>query len=80
MCDRRSEGFTGKNRDEDRVRSWISKFKSAFLRDQSADEEKCLLFIDPVKDPARNWHSQLSRSTRRSWKDLLKVSCAIWGD
>ena len=35
--------FNGKDRDEDRARSWISKVKSAFLRDQTPDEEKCVV-------------------------------------
>ena len=32
--------FIGRDRDEDRARSWINKVKSAFLRDQIPDEEK----------------------------------------
>ncbi|OWZ24297.1 hypothetical protein PHMEG_000716 [Phytophthora megakarya] len=32
--------FTGKDQDEDRVRAWISKVKSAFMRDQASDDEK----------------------------------------
>ncbi|CAI5738349.1 unnamed protein product [Hyaloperonospora brassicae] len=36
--------FNGRDRDEDRARIWISKVKSAFLRDQIPDEEKCLVF------------------------------------
>ncbi|KAG6619547.1 reverse transcriptase [Phytophthora cinnamomi] len=31
--------FSGKDGDEDRARSWISKVKSAFVRDQAPDEE-----------------------------------------
>uniref|UniRef100_A0AAV1T405 Uncharacterized protein n=1 Tax=Peronospora matthiolae TaxID=2874970 RepID=A0AAV1T405_9STRA len=42
--------FSGKDRD----RSWISKVKSAFLRDQAPDEEKCLVFDDLLTGPARN--------------------------
>uniref|UniRef100_A0AAV1V1N9 Uncharacterized protein n=1 Tax=Peronospora matthiolae TaxID=2874970 RepID=A0AAV1V1N9_9STRA len=45
--------FSGKDRDEDRARSWISKVKSAFLRDQSPDEEKCLVFGDLLTDPLK---------------------------
>ena len=46
--------FSGKDRDEDRARSWISKVKSAFLRDQVSDEEKCWVFGDLLTGPARN--------------------------
>ncbi|KAE8889643.1 hypothetical protein PF003_g26436 [Phytophthora fragariae] len=56
--------FTGKDRDEERARGWISNVKSAFTRDQATDEEKCLIFADLLTDPARNWYRQLSRSTR----------------
>ena len=31
--------FAGKDNDEDRARGWISKVKSAFLRDQAPDNE-----------------------------------------
>ena len=62
--------FSGKDRDEDRARSWIGKVKSAFLRDQAPEEEKCLVFGDLMVGPARYWYRQLSRSTRFNWKDL----------
>ena len=29
--------------------------------------------------PARNWHSQLSRTTRRTWKDLLEGFMVQYG-
>ena len=35
--------FSGRDKDEDRARSWMSKVKSAFLRDQVPDEKKCLV-------------------------------------
>ncbi|GMF33489.1 unnamed protein product [Phytophthora fragariaefolia] len=38
--------FSGKGHDEDRARSWFSKVKSAFMRDQAPDSEKCLVFGD----------------------------------
>ena len=57
--------FNGRDRDEDRARIWISKVKSAFLRDQIPDEEKCLVFGDLMTGPTQNWHSQLSRTTLR---------------
>uniref|UniRef100_A0AAV1U107 Retrotransposon gag domain-containing protein n=1 Tax=Peronospora matthiolae TaxID=2874970 RepID=A0AAV1U107_9STRA len=56
--------FSGKDRDEDRARSCINKVKSAFLRDQTPDEETCLVFSDLYTGPARNWYNQLSQSTR----------------
>ncbi|KAJ8546781.1 hypothetical protein ON010_g11455 [Phytophthora cinnamomi] len=64
------KGFSGKDGDEDRARSWISKVKSAFVRDQAPDEEKCLVIGDLLTGPARNWYHQLSRTTRSSCKDL----------
>ncbi|EGZ15258.1 hypothetical protein PHYSODRAFT_509699 [Phytophthora sojae] len=64
--------FSGKDQDEDRARSWISKVKSAFLRDQATDEEKCLTFADLLTGPAKNWYHQLGRSTRNKWSDLLR--------
>ncbi|CAI5718029.1 unnamed protein product [Peronospora effusa] len=71
--------FTGRDRDEDRARSWISKVKSAFLRDQAPDNEKCLVFGDLLTGPARNWYSQLSRSTRHHWKSLLESFMIQYG-
>ncbi|EGZ04455.1 hypothetical protein PHYSODRAFT_343257 [Phytophthora sojae] len=64
--------FSGKDQDEDRARAWISKVKSAFLRDQAPDEEKCLTFADLLSGSARNWYRQLPRSTRNKWSDLLR--------
>ncbi|EGZ11003.1 hypothetical protein PHYSODRAFT_337767, partial [Phytophthora sojae] len=48
------------------------KVKSAFLRDQAPDEEKCLTFADLLSGSARNWYRQLPRSTRNKWPDLLR--------
>ncbi|KAE8971970.1 hypothetical protein PR001_g26737 [Phytophthora rubi] len=64
--------FSGKDGDEDRARSWVGKVKSAFIRDQAPDEEKCLVFGDLLTGPARNWYRQLSRTTRSTWKDLFQ--------
>ncbi|EGZ05295.1 hypothetical protein PHYSODRAFT_534315, partial [Phytophthora sojae] len=64
--------FSGKDGDEDRARSWVSKVRSAFVRDQAPDDEKCLAFGDLLTDPGRNWYRQLSRTTRTTWKDLLQ--------
>ncbi|OWY93404.1 hypothetical protein PHMEG_00037216 [Phytophthora megakarya] len=49
--------FTGKDQDEDRARAWISKVKSAFMRDQEsddADDEQCLTFADLLAGSAKN--------------------------
>ncbi|OWZ01404.1 hypothetical protein PHMEG_00027218 [Phytophthora megakarya] len=54
--------FTGKDMDEGRARAWIGKVKSAFQRDQAT--EKCLTFADLMVGPAKNWHRQLSRTTK----------------
>ncbi|OWY97337.1 hypothetical protein PHMEG_00032158 [Phytophthora megakarya] len=64
--------FSGKDPDEDRARAWISKVKSAFMRDQASDEEKCLTFADLFAGSAKNWYRQLSRSTRNKWSYLLR--------
>ncbi|OWY97356.1 hypothetical protein PHMEG_00032132 [Phytophthora megakarya] len=64
--------FSGKDPDEDSARAWISKVKSAFMRDQASDEEKCLTFADLLAGSAKNWYRQLSRSTRNKWGDLLR--------
>ncbi|CAI5722019.1 unnamed protein product [Peronospora effusa] len=63
----------GREKDEDRARSWVNKAKSALLHDQAPDDEKCLVFGDLLTGPARNWYSQLSRSTRNYWKSLLET-------
>ena len=49
----------------------MQKVRSAFLRDQAPDSEKCLVFGDLLTGPARKCYSQLIRSTRNKWKDLL---------
>ncbi|KAG6612058.1 reverse transcriptase [Phytophthora cinnamomi] len=46
--------FSGKVQDEDRARAWVGKVKSAFLRDQASDGEKCLTFADLLSGSARN--------------------------
>ena len=51
------EEFSGKERDEDRARSWIGRVKSAFLRDQTEDPEKCLIFSDLLTGPAQKWYA-----------------------
>uniref|UniRef100_A0AAV1VC59 Retrotransposon gag domain-containing protein n=1 Tax=Peronospora matthiolae TaxID=2874970 RepID=A0AAV1VC59_9STRA len=60
-----------KDWEEDRVRIWMSKVKSAFLRDQASEEEKFLVFGDLVVGPVCYWYRQLSRSKRFKWKDLM---------
>ncbi|OWY91101.1 hypothetical protein PHMEG_00040468 [Phytophthora megakarya] len=64
--------FSGKDQDEDRTRAWISKVKSAFMRDQASDDEKCLTFADLLAGSAKNWYHQLSRSTHNKWSELLR--------
>ncbi|OWY98776.1 hypothetical protein PHMEG_00030374 [Phytophthora megakarya] len=58
--------------DEVRARAWIGKVKSAFQRDQATEDEKCLTFADLMVGPAKNWHRQLSRTTKTKWADLLE--------
>ncbi|POM58656.1 Reverse transcriptase, partial [Phytophthora palmivora] len=41
-------------------------------RDQAPDEEKCLVFGDLLTGSARNWYRLLNRTTRSTWKDLLR--------
>jgi len=45
--------------------------KSAFVRDQALDSEKCTVYGDLLTGPARNWYRQLSRTTRSDRKDLF---------
>ncbi|ETM38602.1 hypothetical protein L914_15140, partial [Phytophthora nicotianae] len=64
--------FPGKDEDEDRARAWIGKVKSAFVRDQAPDDDKCLVLGSLFTGSARNWYRQLSRTTRSDWKKLLR--------
>ena len=68
------KGFAGREKNEERARNWISKVKSVLLRDQSPDAGKCLVFSDLFTGPERDWYTQLSRSTRTSWKASWKAS------
>ena len=71
--------FSGQQKNEERSRSWNSKVKSAFLRDQAPEVEKCLVFSDLITGPARDWSNQLIRSTRTSRKTLLEFFMAKYG-
>ena len=71
--------FSGQEKNEEWARSWISKVKSAFLRDQAQEVEKCLVFSDLLTVTARDWYNQLGRSTRTSWKALLEAFMAKYG-
>ncbi|CAI5706020.1 unnamed protein product [Peronospora farinosa] len=64
--------FSGRDHDEDRARSWSTKVKTAFLRDQAPDSEKCLIFGSLLTGPAHNWYRQLGRTVRVDWKLLLR--------
>ncbi|EGZ07123.1 hypothetical protein PHYSODRAFT_341284 [Phytophthora sojae] len=64
------EDFSGKEHDEEAVRAWFNKVRTAFRRDQMQPDEMCLTFADLMIDPARNWYYQLSRTARASWTDL----------
>ena len=64
--------FSGREKNEERARHWISKVKSALLRDQAPEVEKCLEFSDILTVLARDWYYQLSRSTGTSSKALLE--------
>ncbi|CAI5706521.1 unnamed protein product [Peronospora effusa] len=64
--------FSGRDHDEDRARSWSTKVKTAFLRDQAPDSEKCLIFGSLLTGPAQNWYRQLGRTVRVDWKLLLR--------
>ena len=46
----------GLEKNEERARNWISKVKSAFLRDQAPEVEKCLVLRDLLTGPARDWY------------------------
>jgi hypothetical protein len=45
--------------------------KSAFVRDQAPDSEKCIVFGHLLTGPARNWYRQLIRTTRSDWKGIF---------
>ncbi|ETN11639.1 hypothetical protein PPTG_22605 [Phytophthora nicotianae INRA-310] len=64
--------FSGKDDDADRPRAWVGKVKSAFVRDQAPDDEKCLVLGSLFTGPARNWYRQLGPTTRGDWKELLR--------
>ena len=64
--------FHGRDQDEDRARSWVSTVKTAFIRDQAPDDERCLVFGGLLTGPAQNWYRQLGRSVRGNWKDLMQ--------
>ncbi|CAI5711481.1 unnamed protein product [Peronospora effusa] len=64
--------FHGRDQDEDRARSWVSTVKTAFIRDQAPDDERCLVFGGLLTGPAQNWYRQLGRSVRGNWKDLIQ--------
>ncbi|OWZ16950.1 hypothetical protein PHMEG_0009178 [Phytophthora megakarya] len=58
--------FTGKDQDEDRARAWISKVKSAFMRDQASDDERSSRWIqEELISPAAKTHSN-------KWSDLMR--------
>ncbi|OWY93569.1 hypothetical protein PHMEG_00036986, partial [Phytophthora megakarya] len=65
--------YSGKDHDEDRAWSWLDKLRSAFVRDQAPDSEKCLVLGDLLTGPVRYWYRQLSRSTRSKWKSLFEA-------
>ena len=71
--------FSGRDQDEERARSWFNKMKTAFLRDQAPDDEKCLVFVDLLTRPARNWYNQLDRSTRNERKRLSESFMIQYG-
>ncbi|CAI5733429.1 unnamed protein product [Hyaloperonospora brassicae] len=69
----------GHRMNEEQARNWISKVKSAFLRDRVPDADKCRVFRDLLTGPARDWYNRLSRSTRTPWKARLEGSMAKYG-
>ncbi|POM79625.1 Hypothetical protein PHPALM_2653, partial [Phytophthora palmivora] len=72
--------FAGREGDEDRARAWLSKVKSAFVRDQAPDEETCLMFGDLLTGSARNWYGQLSRTTCTSKFNIVDEECQSRGN
>ena len=49
--------FAGREKNEERDRNCISKVKSAVLRDQAPDVEKCLVFSDHLTVQAHDWYN-----------------------
>ncbi|CAI5713846.1 unnamed protein product [Peronospora effusa] len=64
--------FHGRGQDEDRARIWVSTVKTAFIRNQEPDDERCLVLGGLLTGPAQNWYRQLGRSVRGNWKDLIQ--------
>uniref|UniRef100_A0AAV1V0F1 Uncharacterized protein n=1 Tax=Peronospora matthiolae TaxID=2874970 RepID=A0AAV1V0F1_9STRA len=54
--------FHGRDQSEFRARSWVVTVKTAFMRDQEPDDEKCLVFGGLLTVPAQNWYRQLGCS------------------
>ncbi|KAG2875292.1 hypothetical protein PC114_g24810 [Phytophthora cactorum] len=69
--------ITQTDNDEDRARAWITKVKSAFLRDQAPDDEMCLVLGGLLTGLARNWYRQLSRTTTSDRKELQVQFCGL---
>ena len=62
--------FSGKDRYKDRARSWISKVKSAFLRDHAPDKGKCLVLENLLTGPARRGYNSQVDPPGRSGSDF----------
>ena len=56
----------------------MRKVKSAFLRDQAPDTEKCLVYDDLLTGPARNWQSANSIDLQFVEVTAGKFHSAIW--
>ena len=66
---------------ENRDRRWISKVKSAYLRNQSLDEENCICFGDLLTGPARNWYNQLDDLLvlhERTFRSVFSFNMGQW--
>ena len=65
--------YNGRDRDEERAKSWFNKLKLVFERDQSTATEKCKQFPSMLTGPAKSWYNQLSRPTKENWKTVSEL-------
>ncbi|OWY91878.1 hypothetical protein PHMEG_00039353, partial [Phytophthora megakarya] len=76
--------YSGKDHDEDRARSWLGKVKSAFVRDQAPDSEKCLNLFEAFQTQycgrgvpvARQYYHAKKRSDESPLEYLHRLNVA----
>ncbi|GMF29345.1 unnamed protein product [Phytophthora fragariaefolia] len=64
--------FHGRDASDEKARAWFIRVMSASRRDGVTGEEVCVLLVDLMAGPARQWYLRLSKNVRRSWTDLTE--------